>query len=109
MFSALAEISKLPEAEQVPRAITEKDGKITLLDAKEKPAVSFYQVSLKKEAGAGARIGRATTFLNKNYLKGGIASPTKAMASQAGLAEGWIGDAVKKFGDIVTGGINSSV
>jgi hypothetical protein len=115
LFSALAEISKLPEAEQWPRATTEKDGKITLLNAKGKAVVSFYQVSLKKEAGAGARIGRATTFFNKNYVgAGGIASPTKAQTSATRLSqeeyelmEGWIGDAVKKFGDIVKGGIKS--
>jgi len=115
LLSVLADIAKLPEAGQVPRATTESDGQITLLNAKGKPVVSYYQVSLKKEVGAGARIGRATTFFNKNYVgKGGIASPTKAAASAARLSqeeyelmEGWMGDAFKKFGDIVKGGIKS--
>jgi len=105
------------------RAKTDNKGKITLLDDRGKEVVTFYQVSLKKEVG-GARLGRATSFLNKNYIVdpdtglGGISKPSKAMdtMSRPGfksedyiLTEGWFGDVVDKFKNVVTGGIKTFI
>ena len=123
VLSSMKEISKLSDKDQLLRAKTDNKGKITLLNDSGKEVVTFYQVSLKKEAGAGARIGRATSFLNKNYIVdpvtglGGISKPSKAMDTMARyaveedyiLTEGWFGDVVDKFKNVVTGGIKTFI
>ena len=123
VLSILKEISKLSDKEQIIRVKTDKKGKITLLNADGKEVVSFYQVSLKKESGSGARIGRATTFLNKNYIVdpntglGGVSRPSKAMDTMSRykameehvLSEGWFSDVVDKFKSVVSGGIKNFI
>jgi len=114
LMSTLKEISKLPDTTQLSRLVTDNQtGKVTLLNEKGRPVIIYYQVSLKKAAGGGARIGRATTFFNKNYVGGGIARPStadvakKEYSKQEGveLDEGWIRDALDKFKFIVSLGI----
>ena len=87
-----------------------------MLDEKGKEVVSYYQISLKK-AFEKARIGRATTFINKNYL-GGISSgsPTQSadwISSQLNnefmMDEGWFSDTFSKFKDVVSGGFKNFV
>ena len=116
VFSSFKQISKLSEKDQASRVKTTKKGLITLLDEKGKEVVSYYQISLKK-AFEKARIGRATTFINKNYL-GGISSgsPTQSadwISSQLNnefmMDEGWFSDTFSKFKDIVSGGFKNFV
>jgi len=116
VFSSFKQISKLSEKDQTSRVKTTKKGLITLLDEKGKEVVSYYQISLKK-AFEKARIGRATTFINKNYL-GGISSgsPTQSadwISSQLNnefmMDEGWFSDAFSKFKDVVSGGFKNFV
>jgi len=57
----LVDISKLNEKEQVSRATTLPNGKVTVSDEKGKQ-ISFFQVSLKKGDGA-ARIGKVGTLI----------------------------------------------
>ena len=109
LMATLKELSKLPDGEQLSRTTADNQtGKVTLLNEKGRPVVVFYQVSLKKGAGSGARIGRATTFFNKNYVGGGIARPTTADVAkqeyQEQLEEGWIRDTLDKFKSIVSSG-----
>ena len=83
-----------------------------MLDEKGKEVVSFYQISLKK-AFEKARIGRATTFINKNYAGGvSLGSPTQAAAAAQELQseefefmmnEGFFSDAISKFKDVISG------
>ena len=103
-------IAKLPDKDQIPRVKTDKKGLVTLLDEKGKEIVSFYQISLKK-AFEKARIGRATTFINKNYAGGvSLGSPTQAASvAQDFQTEGFFGDAFSKFKDIVSGGFKNFV
>ncbi len=61
LTAMLKEIAKLSEKEQVSRATTQPDGKVTISDDKGKQ-ISFYQVSLKKGEG-GARIGKVGSFI----------------------------------------------
>ena len=110
LMATLKEISGLPDASQLSRLVIDNEtGKVTLLNERGRQAVIFYQVSLKKAAGGGARIGRATTFFNKNYVGGGIARPSTADVAkqeyQEELEEGWIRDALDKFKSIVSLGI----
>jgi len=122
VFNAFSTISKLADKDQASRVKTTKKGLVTLLDEKGKEIVSYYQISLKKSFEK-ARIGRATTFINKNYL-GGISSgsPTQAAdwAAKQGIAdyelqtdefidEGFFGDIFSKFTDIVSGGFKNFV
>ena len=86
-----------------------------MLDEKGKEIVSYYQISLKK-AFEKARIGRATTFINKNYAGGAsLGSPTQAAAVAQELQtdefidEGFFGDIFSKFTDIVSGGFKNFV
>lgn len=57
----LTEISKLSERDQVARATTLPNGKVTVTDENGKE-ISFFQVSLKKGEGA-ARIGKVGTLI----------------------------------------------
>jgi hypothetical protein len=116
VFSSFKQISKLSEKDQASRVKTTKKGLITLLDEKGKEVVSYYQISLKK-AFEKARIGRATTFINKNYL-GGISSgsPTQSadwissqLNNESMMDEGWFSDTFSKFKDIVSGGFKNFV
>ena len=68
LFDIFKEIKALPEKEQVLRATTEADGKVTISNSKNKQ-VSFYQISAKKGAGEG-RIGKVGAFINRNIIKG---------------------------------------
>jgi len=110
VFSSFIKISKLPDKKQSSRVKTNKKGLVTLLDEKGKKVVSYYQVSLKK-AFAKARIGRATTFINKNYAGGvSLGSPTKASGVYQSLqAEGFFTDVFSKFSNIVSGGFKNFV
>jgi hypothetical protein len=68
LLNTFNQIAKLSDKQQASRVKTTKKGLVTLLDEKGKEIVSFYQISLKK-AFVKARIGRATTFINKNYAR----------------------------------------
>ena len=110
VFNSFKQISKLSEKDQGSRVKTTKKGLITLLDEKGKEVVSYYQISLKK-AFEKARIGRATTFINKNYAGGvSLGSPTQAAdAAKELMDEGWFSDTFSKFKDIVSGGFKNFV
>ena len=70
LFNIMKEMNSLDKQEQHRRIRSDKS-KITLLDSKDKPIVSFYQVSLKKDAKAGsARIGKVGKFANTRFMKG---------------------------------------
>jgi len=117
VFNAFSTIARLREKDQSSRVKTTKKGLITLLDEKGKEIVSYYQISLKK-AFAKARVGRATAFINKNYL-GGISSASVTDArgfvqrnssydhNQGEMVEGFFGDALSKFKDVVSGGFKN--
>ena len=110
LLDKFKEISKLSDKKQASRVKTNKKGLVTLLNEKGKEEISFYQVSLKK-AFAKARIGRATTFINKNYAGGvSLGSPTKASGVYQSLqAEGFFADVFSKFSNIVSGGFKNFV
>ncbi len=70
LFSIMKEIKPLDKQAQHRRIRTDKS-KITLLDSNDKPVVTFYQVSLKKDAKVGsARIGKVGKFANTRFMKG---------------------------------------
>ena len=112
VINTFKKISKLSDKDQSSRVETTKKGLVTLLDEKGKEVVSFYQISLKK-AFEKARIGRATTFINKNYAGGvSLGSPTQAAAAAQELQseefefmmnEGFFSDAISKFKDVISG------
>tara|TARA_A100001011_G_C14271257_1_gene827096 strand:+ start:9 stop:1802 length:1794 start_codon:yes stop_codon:yes gene_type:complete len=108
LIKTLKDISKLSENKQASRVKTNSKGLVTLLDDRGKEVVSFYQVSLKK-AFEKARIGRATTFINKNYAGGvSLGSPTQAAGvAQSFQTEGFFADVFSKFKDIVSGGFKN--
>jgi hypothetical protein len=110
ILNTFKQISKLSDKDQSSRVKTTKEGLVTLLDEKGKEIASFYQISLKKGFEV-ARIGRATTFINKNYAGGvSLGSPTQAASVRQDLqTEGFFGDAFSKFKDIVSGGFNNFV
>ena len=116
LFNTLKEIKALPEKEQVLRATTESDGKITISDSKGKE-VSFYQISAKKGAGEG-RIGKVGAFINRNIIKGTPHLPSNLLdilqredyshLSEREIelfTEGFFGDLVNKFKNVATLGI----
>jgi len=109
LLNTFKQISKLPDKQQASRVKTDKKGLVTLLDERGKEILSFYQISLKK-AFEKARIGRTTTFINKNYAGGvSLGSPTGAAAVRQDLQlpEGFFGDAFSKFKDIVSSGFKN--
>lgn len=111
ILNAFTQISKLPEREQSSRVKTADGGLITLIDGKGKDIASFYQISLKKGMEA-ARIGRATTFINKNYAGGvSLGSPTQADSFYTGevQTESFFSDAMSKFKDVVSSGFKNFV
>ena len=89
---------------------TDEKGLVTLMNDKGKEVVSYYQVSLKK-GFEDARIGRVTTFVNKNFAGGiSLGSPTQAASvAQDFQTEGFFGDVFSKFKDIVSGGFKNFV
>ncbi len=105
VFSTVKEISKLPDNKQSTRVNIDKSGLVTLMNDKGKEIVSFFQVSLKKGFEA-ARVGRVTTFINKNYADGASLGDIAQAADIArGLqTEGIFSDVFDKFKDIVTSG-----
>ena len=110
LLNIVKEISRLPENKQSQRVNTDKKGLVTLMNDKGKEVVSFYQVSLKK-GFEKARVGRVTTFINKNYA-GGASLGDIAQASDIakGLqTEGLFSDMFDKFKDIVSGGFKNFV
>jgi len=110
LLDTFKQISALSDKDQTLRVKTDKKGLVTLLDKKGKEIVSFYQISLKK-AFEKARIGRATTFINKNYAGGiSLGSPTQAASVAKDFqTEGFFGDVFSKFKDIVSGGFKNFV
>jgi len=114
LLNTFHQIAKLPDKQQASRVKTTKEGLVTLLDEKGKEIVSYYQISLKK-AFEKARIGRATTFINKNYAGGvSLGSPTQAATAAQDLqddtvTEGFFRDVFSKFKDIVSGGFKNFV
>jgi len=114
LINTLKQISKLSDKQQSSRVQTTKKGLVTLLDEKGREIVSYYQISLKK-AFAKARVGRATTFVNKNYAGGvSLGSPTGARgyvqkSNEELQIEGFFGDALSKFKDVVSGGFKNFV
>jgi len=114
LLNTLKQISKLSDKQQSSRVQTTKKGLVTLLDEKGREIVSYYQISLKK-AFAKARVGRATTFVNKNYAGGvSLGSPTGARgyvqkSNEELQIEGFFGDALSKFKDVVSGGFKNFV
>ena len=110
LISALKDISKLNNKEQQSRLDTQSDGLVILKDSKGKEIVSFYQVSLKKGFEA-ARVGRVTTFINKNFI-GGVSSGDPLQARDAELKlrqEGFFSDIIDKFKNIVSSGFKNFV
>ena len=116
LFNILDEIKALPEKEQILRATTESDGKITVSNSKGKQ-VSFYQISAKKGAGEG-RIGKVGAFINRNIIKGTPHLPSNLLdilqreeyshLSEKEIelfTEGFLNDLVNKFKNVATLGI----
>ena len=116
LFNMLNEIKALPEKEQILRATTESDGKITISDSKGKQ-ISFYQISAKKGAGEG-RIGKVGAFINKQIIKGTPHLPSNLLdilqreeyshLSEKEIelfTEGFFGDLINKFKNVATLGI----
>lgn len=111
VINSFKQISKLSERDQSARLRTDKKGMVTLLDERGREKVSFYQISLKKGMDA-ARIGRATTFINKNYAGGvSLGSPTQADSFYTGevQTESFFSDAMSKFKDVVSSGFKNFV
>ena len=111
VINSFKQISKLSERDQSARLRTDKKGMVTLLDERGRESVSFYQISLKKGMDA-ARIGRATTFINKNYAGGvSLGSPTQADSFYTGevQTESFFSDAMFKFKDVVSSGFKNFV
>tara|TARA_B100000900_G_scaffold66960_1_gene52163 strand:- start:479 stop:2284 length:1806 start_codon:yes stop_codon:yes gene_type:complete len=113
LINTVKEISRLPENKQSTRVNTDEKGLVTLMNDKGKEVVSYYQVSLKK-GFEDARIGRVTTFVNKNFAGGiSLGSPTQAADLRRGqtqdLPEGIFSDMFDKFKDIVSGGFKNFV
>lgn len=110
VFSTVKEISKLPDNKQASRVNTDKNGLVTLMNDKGREVVSFYQVSLKK-GFEKARVGRVTTFINKNYASGAsLGDIAQAADVAAGLqTEGIFSDVINKFKDIVSSGFKNFV
>jgi hypothetical protein len=116
LFNILNDIKALPEDEQVIRAKSESDGKVTISDSKGK-TISFYQISAKKGVGDG-RIGKIGSFINKNIIKGTPHLPSNLLdllqkeeyshLSEKEIklfTEGFFGDLVQKFKSVATLGI----
>ena len=110
LLNAIKEISKLPDNKQPSRVDTEKGGLVIIMNDKGEEIVSYYQVSLKKGFEA-ARVGRVTTFINKNYAGGvSLGSPTQAFGVAQDLTtEGFFSDMFNKFKNIVSGGFKNFV
>jgi hypothetical protein len=111
VINSFKQISKLSERDQSARLRTDKKGMVTLLDERGRESVSFYQISLKKGMEV-ARIGRATTFINKNYAGGvSLGSPTQADSFYTGevQTESFFSDAMFKFKDVVSSGFKNFV
>ena len=112
LLNTVKEISRLPENKQSSRVNIDKKGLSILMNDKGKEVVSYYQVSLKKAFEKG-RIGRVTTFMNKNYAGGSslgdIEQATKLVRQIQDLPEGIFSDMFDKFKDIVSGGFKNFV
>ena len=112
LLNTVNEISRLPENIQSSRVNIDKKGLSILMNDKGKEVVSYYQVSLKKAFEKG-RIGRVTTFMNKNYAGGAslgdIEQATKLVRQIQDLPEGIFSDMFDKFKDIVSGGFKNFV
>ena len=112
LLNTVKEISRLPENKQSSRVKIDKKGLSILMNDKGKEVVSYYQVSLKKAFEKG-RIGRVTTFMNKNYAGGAslgdIEQATKLVRQIQDLPEGIFSDMFDKFKDIVSGGFKNFV
>ena len=112
LLNTVKEISRLPENKQSSRVNIDKKGLSILMNDKGKEVVSYYQVSLKKAFEKG-RIGRVTTFMNKNYAGGAslgdIEQATKLVRQIQDLPEGIFSDMFDKFKDIVSGGFKNFV
>ena len=112
LLNTVKEISRLPENKQSSRVNIDKKRPSILMNDKGKEVVSYYQVSLKKAFEKG-RIGRVTTFMNKNYAGGAslgdIEQATKLVRQIQDLPEGIFSDMFDKFKDIVSGGFKNFV
>lgn len=110
LINAIKEIFKLPENKQPSRVNTEKDGLVILMNDKGNEIVSYYQVSLKKGFEA-ARVGRVTTFINKNYAGGASLGDIEQAfgVAQDLTTEGLFSDMFNKFKNIVSGGFKNFV
>ena len=112
LLNTVKEISRLPENKQSSRVNIDKKGLSILMNDKGKEVVSYYQVSLIKAFEKG-RIGRVTTFMNKNYAGGAslgdIEQATKLVRQIQDLPEGIFSDMFDKFKDIVSGGFKNFV
>ena len=112
LLNTVKEISRLPENKQSSRVNIDKKGLSILMNDKGKEVVSYYQVSLKNAFEKG-RIGRVTTFMNKNYAGGAslgdIEQATKLVRQIQDLPEGIFSDMFDKFKDIVSGGFKNFV
>jgi len=112
LLKTVKEISKLPDNKQSSRVNTDKKGLSILMNDKGKEVVSYYQVSLKKGFEKG-RIGRVTTFFNKNYASGASLGDIEQASGVVGqiqdLPEGIFSDVIDKFKDIVSSGFKNFV
>ena len=110
LLNAIKEISKLPENKQPSRVDTEKGGLVIIMNDKGEEIVSYYQVSLKKGFEA-ARVGRVTTFINKNYAGGASLGDIEQAfgVAQDLTTEGFFSDVFDKFKNIVSGGFKNFV
>ena len=110
LINAIKEISKLPDNKQPSRVNTEKGGLVIIMNDKGEEIVSYYQVSLKKGFEA-ARVGRVTTFINKNYAGGASLGDIEQAfgVAQDLTTEGFFSDVFDKFKNIVSGGFKNFV
>jgi hypothetical protein len=82
LFKIMAELKVLDKSGQHARIKTE-GSKVSLLDNKDKIVVSYYQVSLKKDAKAGsARIGKVGSFASTRFANNlSLNQPDKILQS----------------------------
>jgi len=82
LFKIMAELKVLDKSGQHARIRTE-GSKVSLLDNKDKIVVSYYQVSLKKDAKAGsARIGKVGSFASTRFANNlSLNQPDKILQS----------------------------
>tara|TARA_Y100000361_G_scaffold55389_2_gene48325 strand:- start:327 stop:2690 length:2364 start_codon:yes stop_codon:yes gene_type:complete len=99
LFRIMREMKGVDKEAQHRRIRTDSKSKVDLLDENDKIVVSFYQVSLKKDAKAGsARIGKVGSFATARFLKD---IPPHQPGNLQTLDDEW-----DKEGDLIAEGIS---